>query len=115
MRRAHADRDDHGLPQEHQHQPDRTVLAPGPPHAEKRKPKRLDLANRLALRPAEAAEALGISESALRRLAPELPRVRMGGLIVYPVAALAKWLEARAVEDETDTDKAVREVLESLE
>lgn len=115
MKRAHADREAHGLPQDRQHRPDRTVLAPVPPHAEKGELKRLDLANRLALRPAEAAAALGISESALRRLAPELPRVRMGGLVVYPVAALAKWLEARATEEESSTDKAVREVLESLE
>jgi hypothetical protein len=39
----------------------------------------------------------------------------MGGLVVYPVAALTRWLDAKAGEEESVTDKAVREVLGSLE
>ena len=92
-----------------------TVSSPRAPHVEKGAIGSVDLANRLALRPAEVAAALGISESALRRVAPELPRVQIGGLFVYPVAALAKWLDAKATEGESATDRTVREILDSIE
>jgi excisionase family DNA binding protein len=64
--------------------------------AEREPPRRFCLANRLALRPDEAAEALGISERTLRRLRPKLPCVREGGAVLYPVEALRRWLEERA-------------------
>jgi hypothetical protein len=73
-----------------------------------------DLARRLALRPRELAECLGVSERALRQLAPELPRVCRRGLVLYPVDAIREWLrrEARA---EGDAIKAlVADTLASL-
>ncbi len=39
---------------------------------------------RLALRPKEAAEALGIGERTLRQILPELPHVRIGGAVLLP-------------------------------
>ena len=55
-----------------------------------------DLSTRLALRPKEAAEALGISERSLRMLLPELPVVRRGKIVLIPVQALRAWLEEQA-------------------
>ena len=54
---------------------------------------------RLALRPKEAAAALGIGERKLYELtkAGEIPHVRLGGRILYPVGLLTRWLEAWAV------------------
>jgi hypothetical protein len=60
-----------------------------------------DLGRRLALRPRELADCLGVSERALRQLAPELPRICRRGLVLYPVDAIREWLrhEARADGD----------------
>lgn len=57
----------------------------------------LRLQDRLALRPVEAAIALGISERKLRELLPRLPHVREGGVVLLPVKALERWLDARPV------------------
>jgi excisionase family DNA binding protein len=60
---------------------------------------RLALANlsgRLALRPREAAEALGISERKLRELLGRIPHVRLDGVLLFPVDALRAWLAAQA-------------------
>src|SRR5262245_44243801 len=46
-----------------------------------------NLSDRLALRPREAAEALGLSERKRRELLPELPHVRRGGVVL-----LHSWL-----------------------
>ena len=71
-------------------------------------------ADRLALRPKEAAEALGVSERTLRQLAPELPRVSRGGVVLYPVEALREWLR-REVRTEGDRIRiAADEALERL-
>ena len=53
---------------------------------------------RLALRPRDAAAALGISERALWSLmkAGEIPHVRAGRSVLYPVDSLRKWLADRA-------------------
>ncbi len=52
----------------------------------------------LALRPREAAAALGVSERTLwdwtRRGA--VPHVRRGKTILYPVTALTRWLDEQA-------------------
>lgn len=54
-------------------------------------------APRLALRVAEAAESLGISDESFDRYVRDsLPVVRLGTLRLYPVAALEKWLAERA-------------------
>lgn len=53
---------------------------------------------RLALRPKEAARALGISERLLWSLTNrgEVPHLRMGRAVVYPIAALEAWLAQHA-------------------
>jgi hypothetical protein len=65
----------------------------------------LDLRSRFALRPGELADALGIGERTLRELAPELPRIRRGGVLLYPVDAIREWLrrEARVEGDPLGT------------
>lgn len=49
---------------------------------------------RLSLRPAEAAEAIGISERKLAQLMAEgrIPVVRLDRTVILPVAALEQWL-----------------------
>ena len=64
---------------------------------------------RLSLRPAEAAEALGISRSELDKLTREgrIPSVRLADrLVVFPVAALVSWLSAQAREAIRASEKA---------
>lgn len=83
-----------------------------------------NLATRLALRPKEAAEALGISERKLRELVPELPHVRRRGVLLFPVESLRAWLagtakaESQAVRirprGRKRADSLAREVLEDL-
>ncbi len=53
---------------------------------------------RLALRPKEAARALGIGERLLweKTNCGEVPHVRMGKAILYPVAVLERWLAEQA-------------------
>ena len=73
-----------------------------------------DLTARLALRPKEAAEALGISERKLRELLPELPHFRAGGAVVIPVKPLERWLEARVRQEAGRVDAAVETALKDL-
>ncbi len=67
---------------------------------------------RLALRPKEAAEALGISERALRQLLPELPTVRRGNIVLVPVSGLREWLRDESEAEKGHVEKAVTEILE---
>ena len=56
---------------------------------------------RLALRPREAAKALGVGERLLFDLTKrgEIPHLRLGNkCIVYPVDALREWLAEQAVK-----------------
>ena len=59
-----------------------------------------DAPPRLALRPREAARALGIGERKLWEITADktsgIPHVRFGRAIVYPVHELERWLEDRA-------------------
>lgn len=61
-------------------------------------PDLLTAANRLALRPKEAAAALGISERLLwaKTNCGEIPHCRIGRAIVYPTALLREWLAQQA-------------------
>jgi excisionase family DNA binding protein len=54
--------------------------------------------DRLALGAAEAAPALGISERSLWTLTKsgDIPHVRIGRRVLYPVRALDTWLEEQA-------------------
>ena len=68
------------------------------------------LDTRLALRPGEAAEALGICPRTLRKIAPEIPRVWLTRkIVVYPVDSLRDWLRDRA--DTADADSRLVETL----
>ena len=55
---------------------------------------------RLALRPKEAAKALGIGERLLWSKTSQglIPHLRIGTAIVYPVAELERWLTEQAAK-----------------
>ena len=78
------------------------------------KTKGILLSNRLALRPAEVAEALGLSERTIRQLLPELPVVRIGTAVVVPTDLLKEWLRERAQQEKGAVDRAVEDVLDGL-
>lgn len=73
------------------------------------------LEDRLALRPAEAARALGIGERTLRTLLPRLPHIRLDGAVLIPVRELERWLReqaaAQAAMREERVERVVREQL----
>ena len=69
---------------------------------------------RLALRPKEAARALGICERKLRELLPKLPHVRLGGAVVIPVDDLRAWLHSEAQAEKSRSDQIADEILEGL-
>lgn len=54
----------------------------------------------LALRPKDAAQALGIGQRLLWTLTNEgaIPHVRIGRAVLYPVPALEQWLADRAMK-----------------
>lgn len=55
---------------------------------------------RLALRPKEATKALGIGPRLLWSMTNrgEIPHVRLGRAVVYPVDELRRWLSERAAK-----------------
>ena len=71
--------------------------------------------HRIALRPKEAAHALGVSERTLRQMLPELPIVRHGGVVLLPVGSLRAWLEKRARIATAQSDAMAEELIRSLE
>ncbi len=73
------------------------------------------LSGRLALRPAEVAKALGLSERTIRQILPELPHLRIGSAVVVPVDALRTWLRERAKIEGSRIDTVVEEVLSDVE
>jgi excisionase family DNA binding protein len=77
-------------------------------------PDALDLRGRLALRPREAADALGVSLRTLRRMLHELPHVRRAGAVLIPVDGLRRWLEAQAEAEEGRVEAAVRDALRKV-
>jgi excisionase family DNA binding protein len=82
--------------------------------AESRAESQVGLSERLALRPAEAARALGISERTLRTLLPELPHVRAGGVVLLPVEALRRWLDEQARRQPSRVAEIVAEGLRAV-
>lgn len=76
--------------------------------------KTVRLADRLALRPKEAAAVLGLSERAFRALLPCLPHVRAGGAVLVPVEALRRWLEEQAAREPERVDAIVTDSLRSI-
>ena len=75
----------------------------------------IHLSTRLALRPAEVAKALGVSERTVRQILPELPHLRIGTAVVVPVDSLRTWLQERARVEPQRVDSAVDEIMGSLE
>ena len=57
---------------------------------------------KLLLRPAEAADALGVSRSKLYELLADgdLPVIRVGHTVRVPAEALREWLKSRLVEQQ---------------
>lgn len=74
-----------------------------------------ELEGRLALRPPEAAEALGVSERTLRKWMRDdgLPFFRLDGVVCLPVAGLREWMEER-VRAAHRADEVADEVLRDL-
>ena len=56
---------------------------------------------RLAMRPKDAAKALGIGERLLWSMTNrgEIPHLKVGKAVLYPVAELERWLSERAQEE----------------
>jgi excisionase family DNA binding protein len=77
--------------------------------------ERVHLGERLALRPAEVARALGISERTLRKWMREeaLPFMRLDGVVLIPRGELERWMEAR-VAAARRTDGLAAEILSGL-
>lgn len=76
--------------------------------------KTIRLADRLALRPKEAAAVLGLSERAFRALLPSLPHVRAGVAVPVPVESLRRWLDDQAAREPGRVDAIVTETLRSI-
>ena len=74
----------------------------------------LRLADRLSLRPAEAAAALGLSERALRGLLPRLPHLRAGTAVLVPVDSLRRWLDEQARRQPSRAAEIVSEGLRAV-
>jgi hypothetical protein len=79
-----------------------------------RKAVPLDLSSRLALRPREVAQVLGISERLLRQILPELPHTRIGSAVVVRKDMLREWLRERARTEDNRVKIVVNEVVTAL-
>jgi excisionase family DNA binding protein len=73
------------------------------------------LSERLALRPKEAAEALGVVERTVRKWMRDdaLPYRRLDGVVLIPRRALEQWLEEQIHED-IKTDDLAAQILDDL-
>ncbi len=79
------------------------------------RPRCLHLADRLALRPKEVAEAVGVSEKTLRKWMRDdgLPYLRLDGVVLIPRGQLEAWMAAR-VDTENRSTVLVEEILDGL-
>ena len=73
------------------------------------------MADRLALRPKEAAASLGIGEKTLRKWMKDegLPFLRLDGVVLIPRGDLERWMEGR-VGSERRTETIVDEILHAF-
>ena len=74
----------------------------------------LRIEGRLALRPVEAARALGLSERTLREILPQLPHLRAGTAVLIPVDLLREWLRDQAHSENAKVDAVVKDTLVKL-
>ena len=72
------------------------------------------LADRLALRLPEAAAVLGVSDRTLRSLVPELPHIRRGRVLLFPVESLQAWLRDEARTEKARADAIAEEIASSV-
>lgn len=77
-------------------------------------PSTLDLRGRLALRPPEAAAALGLSERKFRQIASRLPGVWIDSVRLYPIEALRGWLAEEAAQQARAEAETADRVLAEL-
>jgi hypothetical protein len=82
-----------------------------PPTSRSPLPGRISLSDRLALRPKELAAALGVGERTVRALLPEIPHLRLGGVILIPVKPAERWLEEQVKSQRGRTDAVADEIL----
>ena len=77
--------------------------------------KPLSLADRLGLRPREAAAALGVSERTLRkwRCDEGLPYFRLDGAVLIPRVDLERWMAERVTSSKT-ADQIAEEIIREL-
>ena len=70
---------------------------------------------RIALRPQEAAEALGVSGRTLRAWMRDegLPYARVGGTVIIPRVELEEWIAER-VASRRSSDEIAEEILREL-
>ena len=74
------------------------------------------LVNRLALRPAEAAKALGLSERAFREhVLPRCPKFYAGKAVLIPKHLFQKHIESLATEETQQTGETAVELLARTE
>jgi hypothetical protein len=93
----------------------REETVPATPARSQKRAEPLELGNRLALRPAECAASLGISERTLRGFLPEIPHTYIGSAVVIPTAALQRWLDERSRAQVEKGRSLADEVLAVLE
>jgi hypothetical protein len=72
------------------------------------------LSERLALRPREAAAAIGLSERAFRLHLPRVPHLRLGGVVVIPVEGFRRWLEEQARAQVKRAEQTATEILRDM-
>jgi excisionase family DNA binding protein len=74
-----------------------------------------DLGSRIALRPKEAADALGVSDRTLRMWMrdQELPYFQIDRGILIPTAELREWIRDRLVR-QTTTDDLADDILDGF-
>lgn len=72
------------------------------------------LDSRLALRPKEAADALGMSERKFREISSRLPAVWIDSMKLFPVEALRRWLDDQAKQQQTAGDQLANEILQEI-
>ena len=75
---------------------------------------RIPIGERLALRPREAASLLGISERKLRDIQHQLPRIVLGGVVIFPRMALERWLDSEASQSSSVVERVVDNVIDDI-